>query len=112
MLLEPLQLMFAKTPNHSIQSILHGLLLPTPFKRLASDDAQKREAVTPEEILKPGALYSDCSMVQVNLRNRIELPKSDAKKPEPKRDGKQPEGPEIQVVDDGECGGEAMRRLV
>ena len=41
-------------------------LPPTPFKYLSfvPDDPQKR---APEEVLKPGALYTDCAVVTIRI---------------------------------------------
>jgi len=65
---------FAKSSTIAIQSVLHALFLPTPFKVLsqsnpgANDGKPKGEAKgslidssltdIPEEVLKPGALYA------------------------------------------------------
>ena len=47
-----------KSPSPTLQSTLHELFLPTPFKYLSfePDDPQKRAL---EEVLKPGALYAE-----------------------------------------------------
>lgn len=104
-LLQPLLRILAKTPSHAIQSVLHALFLPTPFKHLAVNDPSTKDINSaPEEILKPGALYSDCSIVRINLRNCIDS----TKVPE----AKQPDASETQIADDGEYGGEAMGRLI
>jgi hypothetical protein len=61
-----------------VQSVLHALFLPTPFKSLQPADSAtpesaagvdaRRPRVEPgreEEVLKPGALYAECAVVQL-----------------------------------------------
>jgi hypothetical protein len=77
-----------------MQSILHALFLPTPFKISPARNPQK-----PEEVLKPGALYRECAVV------KLQVPKP-PKVDENVRD-------EVNVSeDDGELGGEISGRLV
>ncbi|KAF8883242.1 hypothetical protein BD779DRAFT_643675 [Infundibulicybe gibba] len=113
--LQPLLRILAKSPFSAIQSILHTLFLPTPFKILsASVDKPKGEAsvieesvtVTPVEALKPGALYADCAVVNLN----IPPPPAGDIKTDTKGKGKQEEM--MEIPDDGEFGGELMGRLV
>lgn len=78
----------------------------------------------PEEILKPGALYSDCSVVKINLPNRAPLPESelsgadvqkagDAGAKEKDKDKEKADvDVDMDVKDDGEYGGEALGRFV
>jgi len=115
-LLLPLLHISTKSPKAAIQSILHALFLPTPFKvlshTLSSDDAtpnasQKSNAenvpiptaaphrspnLIHEEILKPGALYAECAVVNLD----IALPDQD----------------QDQMTDDREYGGEVVGRGV
>jgi len=115
-LLLPLLHISTKSPKAAIQSILHALFLPTPFKVLShtlpSDDAtpnasQKSNAenvpipiaaphrslnLIHEEILKPGALYAECAVVNLD----IALPDQD----------------QDQMTDDREYGGEVVGRRV
>ena len=77
-LLQPLLRIFTKAPTSAIQSVLHALFLPTPFKLHQSDvgvgsdsttgkPSARRNRLVAGEILKPGALYSDCSVIEVKL---------------------------------------------
>ena len=67
-------------------------------------ESQSSSGIESEEILKPGALYSDCSVVKVNLSNRIPAPKE--QKPEEKIENND------KRTDDGEYGGEELGRFV
>lgn len=101
-LLNPLLRILTKSPNSTLQSTLHALFLPTPFKYLAStsDDTRKR---TPEEVLKPGALYAECAVVPLHIPV-TSIPAEDngqGKDRETRRDGSPPH-------DDGELGGVAL----
>ena len=104
--------MFTKAPSSSIQTILHALFLPTPFKLRLSDvgvdhnpntgsSTKRSSRITSGEILKPGALYADCSVVEVNL-----------KAPKAPVTSTQPEGNDLASEDDGEMGGEEIGRSV
>lgn len=101
-MLLPILRIFAKTPPNAIQSILHVLFLPTPFKRaqmvVDGDGKVKDDDDLPEEVLRPGALYRDCAVIRINVR-----------KPEVPLDEGQAEK---KITDDGEYGGEVMGRLV
>jgi len=101
-----------------MQTVLHVLFLPTPFKVLsqAIDLSAKKETSPadasdlklPEEVLRPGALYAECAMVQL----KINLPQ-DAIDADKKTKGKAPLTEEVlDIVDDGEYGGELAGRLV
>ena len=94
--------MFTKSPTAAIQSILHILFLPTPFKVFSSeatsvsisttsksnstpsastssvDGASKTSFLLdmPEEVLVPGALYADCAVV-VNLKVKLDTSNPD-----------------------------------
>ena len=98
-LLNPLLRALTKSPTSTLQSTLHALFLPTPFKYLVStsDDTRKR---TPEEVLKPGALYAECAVVPLHIPVTSRPPADD------KGQGKDSEtrGP----PDDGELGGVAL----
>ncbi|KAL5531857.1 hypothetical protein ACEPAF_5420 [Sanghuangporus sanghuang] len=106
-LLLPLLHIFTKTPSHAVQSVLHALFLPTPFKFASMPANQESkdlvDARPSEEVLKPGALYADCSVVSLDLRDRAQLPESDDKKEEPSQ---------AKLMDDGEYGGEALGRFI
>ena len=97
---QPFLRIFTKSPIAAIQSILHTLFLPTPFKVLseATMSTSKSNSTTPsastsnaegasnnnnnktasslsldipEEVLVPGALYADCAVV-VNLTVKLD----------------------------------------
>lgn len=117
-----------------MQSVLHVLFLPTPFKVLAQaafksadsdlhlpENKKGAQAKTslemaslemPEEVLKPGALYSDCAVVRL----AVPAPKDETGVPKASSDTKgkskaNPQAP-INLPDDGEYGGERAGRLV
>jgi len=54
--LNPLLRILTKSPSSALQSTLHALFLPTPFKSLTGspNDPKKR---APGDVLKPGTLY-------------------------------------------------------
>lgn len=95
-LLQPLLRLLTKSPTSAMQTILHALFLPTPYKELASD-------ARPEEVLKPGALYSECAVVTLRVPP---LPYSERERLGLKSDG------EKAVEDDGELGGQDVGRIV
>jgi hypothetical protein len=104
-LLNPLFRILTKSPSSTLQSTLHALFLPTPFKYLsfAPDDPQKR---APEEILKPGALYAECAVAPIRIPGTLAPPAG-----EEKTDGSQNEktpGGGTAQRDDGEMGGMAL----
>ncbi|THG94631.1 hypothetical protein EW026_g6879 [Hermanssonia centrifuga] len=120
----------------AMQSILHVLFLPTPFKRAL---AQASAAVNPPssepsekpepsanvsgkrtrvedmftEVLKPGALYRECSVAAISVAPLPEPPKqaqdaekkakADKKAGDEKKDKKVEE--DLVIEDDGEYGG-------
>lgn len=130
------------------QSVLHTLFLPTPFKRAlahlakattAAPDApagapeaeekQGAATLTPDaftEVLKPGALYRECSIVTLPVPGLPPKPEDKnaegsgkegekAKKGKGKAaKGKEKEGVEelLDIEDDGEYGGEGVGRVV
>lgn len=129
-----------------MQSILHVLFLPTPFKRAlaqasaaadpvsaptkpkSESKADKWDDALPEEVLKPGALYRECSVVTLKLPS-LPTP-SEAKDKDAKKEESQAQGPDkgkgkgkqkaesetlepaFELEDDGEYGGEAVGRMV
>ncbi|KAI5116775.1 hypothetical protein M0805_008730 [Coniferiporia weirii] len=108
-LLQPILRIFAKAPSHAVQSILHALFLPTPFKRATKpvSETTKKDQTDdelPEEVLKPGALYSDCSIVRVDLQGRVQRLEGPDEKPG--------DTSMAELADDEEYGGEALGRLV
>ncbi|KAJ3553769.1 hypothetical protein NM688_g3440 [Phlebia brevispora] len=150
-ILFPLIWLFAKSSGMGMQSVLHVLFLPTPFKRAlahayASVDAtlaaQEKAAASNEskdekkivgdmftEVVKPGALYRECSVVAFGLPPLPPPPQQTGDKDkEENADQKKvgeaskqkgsnknsDEGPgeELNIPDDGEYGGESMGRVV
>ncbi|KAI0753346.1 hypothetical protein C8Q80DRAFT_1067896, partial [Daedaleopsis nitida] len=131
-LLLPL-LLFTKSSNAALQTLLHVLFLPTPLKRAqakvdAAADEELRKAETtqtgPEEdaspaetavprrvgnveVLKPGALYRECAVVHLDVPRPAQSVE-EANKPSSKGKGKE----ESVMEDDGELGGEAVGRAV
>ena len=102
-LLNPLLRILTKSPASTLQSTLHALFLPTPFKSLASTpgDARKR---APEEVLKPGALYAECAVVPVHIPATSVPPVEDKDKTQENKDREDPGT----RPDDGELGGVAL----
>ncbi|KAJ6531410.1 hypothetical protein DFH09DRAFT_139775 [Mycena vulgaris] len=99
-LLYPVLLIFTKSAGASIQSILHILFLPTPFK--AAEGAG--------ELLKPGALYAECAVVKVRVTG---APKADGDAGEKGKGETGETGePLEELPDDGELGGEGAGRVV
>lgn len=122
-----------------MQSVLHALFLPTPFKRTlaqlsaaahgsaeSSTESKKapaeNESPAPPptgsftEVLKPGALYRECSVVMLPV---LPLPPANpvdekGKKVEDKQKREKSSSQEdlLDIEDDGEYGGEGVGRLV
>ena len=145
---QPFLRVFTKSPTAAIQSILHVLFLPTPFKLLSQttfvptstsnstsststanpDGANKSSQPQgpidaslldiPEEVLVPGALYTDCAVV-VNLAVKLDSPDIQTQvNGEVKPGAETPMNEEtrrrgvIELSDDSEYGGELAGRLV
>ncbi|KII95450.1 hypothetical protein PLICRDRAFT_48409 [Plicaturopsis crispa FD-325 SS-3] len=116
-LLQPLLRLLSKAPAAAHQSILHVLFLPTPFKAVSSTKLDKEAAKTtvidddksPEEILKPGALYSECAVVKLRVPVPLE-PEPEPSSAKGKEKGMEEES--VKVFNDGELGGEVAGRLV
>ncbi|KAF9445935.1 hypothetical protein P691DRAFT_734164 [Macrolepiota fuliginosa MF-IS2] len=141
-LLLPLLYISTKSPKFAIQSILHALFLPTPFKVLSqaissssetesksqsandksTHDAKPRTStsqLTREELLKPGALYAECAIVRLDLAVPAPpLPEdktadsTKGKGKEKEKGGKGLKEEVLQIEDDGEYGGEIAGRMV
>lgn len=102
-MLNPLLRLLTKSPSSTLQSTLHALFLPTPFKFLsfAPDDPQKR---APEEVLKPGAIYAECAVAPIRIPVALAPP---AEEIDGGGNGKTPDSGTAQR-DDGELGGMAL----
>jgi hypothetical protein len=73
-----------------MQSVLHVLFLPTPFKSSARQGTD-----APEEVLKAGALYRECAVVNLRIPSPATADNADA-----------------EVPDDGEFGGVHLGQAV
>ncbi|CCM03014.1 uncharacterized protein FIBRA_05131 [Fibroporia radiculosa] len=131
-LLFPFSALFMKSPTAAAQTVLHALFLPTPIKRAlahvdatinpspaappahsVTGDKTVEPTIVLEEVLKPGALYRECAVVQVAVPPLL---MSDARsEPEKGRTGRKTNAEESAAPgfpDDGEFGGEAVGRAV
>ncbi|TFY55135.1 hypothetical protein EVJ58_g8437 [Rhodofomes roseus] len=138
-ILFPFLTLLTKSPTSSLQTVLHVLFLPSPLKRARAmldaalnpdSDMQNKEAkkeqgseeedgdvprmvrIINEEVLKPGALYRECAVVQQPVPGLpADLQDKDGKAEKPRTAKK--DGPvETAFPDDGEFGGEAVGRAV
>lgn len=104
-----------KSPSSGVQTVLHGLFLPTPFKSEGRNNNETDELTV--EVLRPGALYADCSVVRVTpqAQPHKETPPKDEGEKKAKGKGKQTDRPDDKsgaLPDDGEMGGEPLGRQV
>lgn len=95
--------------------MLHGLFVPTPFKSEARNNNETDELTV--EVLKPGALYADCSVVRVTPRGQQpkQIPSNDGQEKTAKGKGKRTDKLDDEsgtLPDDGEMGGEPLGRQV
>ncbi|EMD33013.1 hypothetical protein CERSUDRAFT_118434 [Gelatoporia subvermispora B] len=138
-LLFPIVWLFSKTSDAAMQTALHVLFLPTPFKSAfakisasinpgsADNTSEQQSTVDPavfaaEEVLKPGALYRECAVVTTRIpvpsslapaANEAAQDNADKKGKGKKKEGeKATAGSETSPPDDGELGGEALGRAV
>lgn len=126
-LLYPLLWLLAKSPTAALQSVLHVLFLPTPFKRAlaqvtAATDPSAQESTPkpdiddkmPEEVLKPGALYRECMVVTLQVPPLPEdfLKAKDEEEKKRKSSKKTKDEEVVELDDDGEFGGEIVGRTV
>ena len=113
-ILQPLLWVLTKSLASGIQSVLHGLFLPTPFKSQGGNNGSTDELAA--EVLRPGALYADCSVVRVALdaRTYSKTPSRGGRNEAAKGKGKQTDKMEDSgnLPDDGEMGGEPVGRQV
>ena len=125
-------LLLSKTSESALQTVLHCLFLPTPLKRAqlkvdaaADDEVRKAQAqagaepgiargqgparIANVEVLKPGALYRECAVVQFDVPKPPMVPL-----PEPKEGKGVEEKSKVESIleDDGDFGGEAVGRAV
>ncbi|KAH6918149.1 hypothetical protein BKA70DRAFT_1416163 [Coprinopsis sp. MPI-PUGE-AT-0042] len=150
LLLQPILRLVTKTPANAMQTILHALFLPTPFKHSGSEEqdsekpptdkpspaqgeqeppapAPRPKSTAPLEVLKPGALYRECAVVQLKVPTPTaeqleQLKQQDEAKSSKKKsatNGKAKAGkssPSVEEVldleQDEEYGGEVAGRLV
>jgi len=139
LVLQPFLRIFTKSPTGAIQSALHVLFLPTPFKILSQTTVistgkdKNRETPLdisplriPEEVLLPGALYADCAAVKLMVKipedvkekdRKAQMEEAKQKHEKVKGKGKMKEGVPMNeevvgIADDGEYGGELAGRLV
>ncbi|KAJ3811350.1 hypothetical protein F5876DRAFT_64851 [Lentinula aff. lateritia] len=122
----PLLHLCTKSSVAAVQSVLHVLFLPTPFKFLsqtiqnqpkAKNDSLIDKSVTesPEEVLKPGALYAECAVVRLKVSSPHPEGDADGKQNDKENgNGKaaQKEPQTLDLPDDGEFGGELAGRRV
>ncbi|KAJ3980731.1 hypothetical protein F5890DRAFT_1419039 [Lentinula detonsa] len=119
----PLLHLFTKSSVAAVQSVLHALFLPTPFKLLsqtthnqpqAKNDSLIDKTLTdlPEEVLKPGALYAECAVVKLKVPPPPLEEKDEKRASQGKGKGKAAEKETMDLPDDGELGGELAGRRV
>jgi hypothetical protein len=99
---------------------LHALFLPTPFKVLSNpapsektsgkgDDKAASSTPISGEVLKPGALYSDCAVLDLVIPPSLQT--EEEEQIDARKDAKKEQG-ELELPDDGELGGEKLGRRV
>lgn len=96
----PLLRLLTKSQTATVQSILHVLFLPTPFKNLQSSAVTTSAENALAEVLKAGALYRECAVVHVRI------PSPDGT---PSENEEQKDGP---MSDDRELGGVHLGQTV
>ncbi|KAI0061198.1 hypothetical protein BV25DRAFT_1827074 [Artomyces pyxidatus] len=110
-LLNPFLRILTKSPTSALQSVLHALFLPTPFKVLAAvppDEPERPNLSEEEEVLKPGALYTECAVVRLRVPPAPAPPETDGAS-----DVKEKSRTDTtKKDDDGELGGEVLGTLV
>lgn len=131
LLIYPVVWLFAKSSDMAMQTVFHSLFLPTPFKRALAQLAAVTDPSSPEaaalaqaaldpdtitEVVKPGALYRECSVVALNFAPLPEATKDDATNEKTKGKAANKEETkgleEFALEDDGEYGGEGVGRVV
>ncbi|KAF9486459.1 hypothetical protein BDN70DRAFT_793802 [Pholiota conissans] len=138
LVLQPLLRILTKSPIAAVQSVLHVLFLPTPFKipsqttiassiKRADDNTSQapiglRASSIAEEMLKPGALYANCAVVKLDVKIPTDVMEKDLQERKEatlnksKGKGKENDDKSLQEVldikDDGEYGGELAGRLI
>jgi hypothetical protein len=114
--------MFVKGSWFAMQSVLHALFVPTPFKSTIASPETRTNSTAPiaaandlvEEVLKPGALYAECAVVRVNVPS---LPADSNADEKSSRKGKakakeDPQDDRPIMGEDGEMGGVAVGTMV
>lgn len=92
-----------------METVLHALFLPTPFKSAPRNATEPDELTS--EVLKPGSLYANCAVLDLKLRAVVEED-SPSDNPDVKGKNKQKESNPDALPDDGELGGEVLGRRV
>lgn len=87
--MQPLLRLLTKSQMATVQSILHVLFLPTPFKSSQASTTPTENA--PEEVLKAGALYRECAVVNVRIPALDGTPSGS----EDQKDGSMPDDREL-----------------
>lgn len=110
LLFYPLIYLLSKASGAAVQTVLHALFLPTPFKAIATSSSAPRRTTDsdpdsmPEEVLKPGALYRECAVVRLPIPHipiQVEAKGTKSAKGKEKEDIGEP----MPMPDDGEMGG-------
>jgi hypothetical protein len=106
-MVQPLLRIFTKSSYSALQTVLHVLFLPTPFKSSVGKVQGQEESTT--EVLKPGSFYANCSV------QALKIPQAFQDKPDSgksKIKGEDEDTKRDELPDDGELGGEALGRSV
>ncbi len=106
-MLNPLFRVLTKSPSSTLQSTLHALFLPTPFKYLTAEAPGHVRKRAPEEVLKPGALYAECAVVPVHIP-ASSIPRAVGRSEEDKEKKRSDGNGDSPQPDDGELGGVSL----
>lgn len=90
-ILQPLLRILTKSPTSAVQSVLHVLFLSTPFKKVMQSSSKG----STQEVLKAGALYRECAVVDLWIPTPTSTPSGDT------NEGQD----DTSMPDDGEFGG-------
>ncbi|KAJ3756819.1 hypothetical protein EV360DRAFT_95550 [Lentinula raphanica] len=125
----PLLQITTKSSVAAVQSVLHALFLPTPFKLLSQQTPKTQSPPftdSPEEVLKPGAVYAECAVVKLRVpsppleeetedgdeKRKKEIQEKGKGKSKEKGKTKALDRETMDLPDDGELGGELAGRRV